>query len=470
MDIKKLFNEDYINEILQENVNVNLIRFTLLLKFIEQQSRYKDEARISSEILKKSKSIPIGALATIFSDPSFYHWIYLAQCIRKRIENNEEIPISDLPYLRGIDNPRSEYVLKYHLIELNRFILAACLLSKTNFQGELLCLEKRLYIPFLGISIEYDNAETINLEYSILDDKSQIIIDKNNTVDINSILFNAEKGVVEPFNDGGVYIQPVLHGSSGKVVIDTKDPYLRLGWSELYTNPDGSKYINLIDPELEVALPDLRNAHELIRDVWPEMESNISNAINVIHVVKSPMADRHMSCTSDQFFGAILTSTGDEIQLAEAIVHEYSHNLLNVVIASGEIFNGLPPVEEVHYSPWREDARHISGVLHAVFVFSNVAELFDRYLKKIDEHLIDSRITGNLVKLRMGIEVLKEYPFETENSKILVDYLDQKISDWENLYKELDFSEALSIQRNHVNRWIKRYPNLTINQAVYSMI
>ena len=84
-------------------------------------------------------------------------------------------------------------------------------------------------------------------------------------------------------------------------------------------DPDGSGYLSINSKEMEEELPVIYKAYGLIRDYWPEIESHVGTSIRTIHLVKSPYMDRHMSCTSEQFFGSILASTGDEYQLAEGL-------------------------------------------------------------------------------------------------------------------------------------------------------
>ena len=112
-----------------------------------------------------------------------------------------------------------------------------------------------------------------------------------------------------------------------------------------------------------------------------------------------------------------MTTRGDEYQLAEAIVHEYSHNLLNMIILTGEIFEGQVPKEEIYYSPWREDPRPITGVLHAVFVFVNVCELLERFptstsISILNVSYLHQRKLDNLIRVRIGIKVLRDFPFK----------------------------------------------------------
>jgi hypothetical protein len=462
MQVEEIYSSDFIDEIIQHNVNRNLIRYNLFMKFIMNQTFYPEEKRIAMKVYEQSKKIPSGALAAVFSDPTFSYWIYLSSCLKKRLENGEEIPDTDLPYLVGISNKESGNALKYHLLEINRFLFSAAILSRTDIEGEVLILEDAFYLPILGIYFIPGKKTPFSLaSFSMLNDKAVFKIGKRIFDHFEKILFLAEKGLSQFFQNDGIFIQASILGAGGKMIVDRVDPYIRLGWSTLYKNPDGSGYLSLDLDEIKKEMPIFLDAFNLIQDYWPEMASNISTTIRSIHVVKSPHHDRHMSCTSDQFFGSILTSTGDQYQLAEAIVHEYSHNLLNMIIMSGEVFDGPIPKEEIYYSPWRDDPRHISGVLHAVFVFTNVSELLDRLSNAYpDVEYLKIRKIDNLIRLRMGIEILKDYPFNKPFALVLIADLENKISNLENRYKNYDFTSSQILQRNHLEKWIENFGDL----------
>lgn len=80
--------------------------------------------------------------------------------------------------------------------------------------------------------------------------------------------------------------------------------------------------------------------------------------------------------------------------MAEALVHEYSHSLLNLASRQDNLLVNDKD-ETLHYSPFRSDARPIIGVLHAAFSFANVCYLFmqfmadERYQKQLKDRFCD---------------------------------------------------------------------------------
>lgn len=459
MKVENIYSSDFIDTTVQQNVNRNLIRYNLFMKFIINQSVYMKEKELAMHIYEQSKKIPPGALAAVFSDSTFSYWVYLSNCIKKRLENDEEIPKSDLPYLKGLANKRLQSPLYFHLIEINRFLFSAAMLSRTPFEAPVNFLEGVFYLPILGLYFSSGISDAItNASFSNQGDSFTFRIGEQFFNNLERLLFLAENGSPKFVQEGNAFIQASILGPGGKIILDRIDPFIRLEWSTLYRNPDGSGYSPIGFTEINNEVQIAKNAFKLIEDYWFEMSNHISSTIRSIHLVKSPYEDRHMSCTSELFFGSILTSTGNEFQLAEAMVHEYSHNLLNMVILSGEIFEGQVPLEEIYYSPWRDDPRHISGILHAVFVFTNVSELLDRLSNANQDNIyLNTRKLENLVKLDMGFKVLQTFTFRKELAKTLIVDLEIKIRQLKTSYEKYDFSPSQLNQKRHLKRWVENH-------------
>jgi hypothetical protein len=64
--------------------------------------------------------------------------------------------------------------------------------------------------------------------------------------------------------------------------------------------------------------------------------------------------------------------------MADALIHEMLHNRLFFILDRDEILDGVPEGEELgaFYSPWRDDLRPLSGLLHAVYVYIGVCKFW----------------------------------------------------------------------------------------------
>ena len=465
MSIKVFENIDYINETNNVNLNQRLIKYSLFMKFIINNSEEEKIKTLAKSIYEKSKEVPSGALTAIFADPSFGFWLYISKCIENRLINNEKIPISDLPHMHFLKD--DEDILYYHLIDLNRWILGACMLSKLSFESLILIRNQKLYIPIMGIVFDKILGDLIqNVKFVVDLNQSSIIINQIDYQNLNEIIKSANTGGISNIENNNIYITPSLLMSGGKILLDHEDPIITNGWSSLYKNPDGTKYILTNRNEVLDNYIYFFEASKLIHENWPEIAFNISKVLQNIHIIESPYTDKHVSCTAAHYYGSILVSFGNEYLLAEAIVHEYSHNLLNMIIANGDMFEGEVPNEEIFYSPWRSDPRHISGLLHAVFVFNNVGKLLDKILKTSLNEFVYERILNTIVKLIIGIKILKEYEFKTDFARNFINDLEADIIELKNKYIEKDLAIKYDLQLEHLKIWMKNNPNLIINGEI----
>lgn len=116
----------------------------------------------------------------------------------------------------------------------------------------------------------------------------------------------------------------------------------------------------------------IAKALELIDTADPALHQRINQLINWYVPITAPDdPDVHHSFSATNLKGVIFLSEAyEDLRLAEALVHEFHHNELNVLLQTESI---IEPVEgELYYSPWRDDPRPLQGLFHAVYVFSGV--------------------------------------------------------------------------------------------------
>jgi hypothetical protein len=121
--------------------------------------------------------------------------------------------------------------------------------------------------------------------------------------------------------------------------------------------------------------PVIEEALELIGSSAPRLHKRIIHDIRSYVLVKSEVLNAHHSFTTQSYPNAIFLS-GDErrLTIAEAIVHEFSHNELDSILAFEQIHSGSE--EARYYSPWRNDIRPLKGLFHAVYVFNRVLSFY----------------------------------------------------------------------------------------------
>lgn len=145
----------------------------------------------------------------------------------------------------------------------------------------------------------------------------------------------------------------------------------------------------------------------------------------------TPMA----SGSYTRLFGTVfLARSADPRLVAEMFIHEFCHNKLTLLEDATPFFQGFSRNEPFHYSPWRDTLRSAEGVLHALYVHSEVAKFWQGVLKtavdKEARDLAQRRVWTLLNQLRMGVDDLRQTAKLTEVGAALVDDIDRSIREW----------------------------------------
>jgi len=112
-------------------------------------------------------------------------------------------------------------------------------------------------------------------------------------------------------------------------------------------------------------------AFKILYDVDREYFNEINSIIYKIVPMKTSV-DVHNSCSYKECVGTLYlwyttNSQHPEMNILEALIHESSHNKLNLIMQSEKLT--INDSSLLYYSPYRPDARHIHGVLlwvHAI--------------------------------------------------------------------------------------------------------
>ena len=115
----------------------------------------------------------------------------------------------------------------------------------------------------------------------------------------------------------------------------------------------------------------LDEAWRLLVRRHPEDAAILAAVLRVIVPVEPDPAAGGISATSAHAFGAVaMSAPADGRALAVGLLHETTHSLLN---ATALLFDLVRPAGEPGYSPWRDDPRPPSGVLHGAYAYLAVA-------------------------------------------------------------------------------------------------
>ena len=251
------------------------------------------------------------------------------------------------------------------------------------------------------------------------------------------------------------YALPLLTipGHDSAVLLQVKDPALLEGdyIETLYLDNTSALSLN----------QKIGRSLEMIGEVDATLGDQIKRLIRWYFpiVTKDPNIT-HNSFTAKRLIGTMfLSGIYRFIPLLEAIVHEFHHTELYMLMASREVL--WENEKRFYYSPWREDARTIFGLFHACHVFSQVEEFFSRAAESpafedYQEHIANRRLEL-CQQLRLGLHQIRrdELP---QTGRDIYDFI---VNQLELREKEMRFSQnPLPKIIDHLDEWRQRYPEL----------
>lgn len=149
--------------------------------------------------------------------------------------------------------------------------------------------------------------------------------------------------------------------------------------AEVEAHPDkaGSR-IDLGGRGAEAWLAGLRAGLGLIAEHLPALRAEIEVGLALVVPVGFD-AEKHLSASYQEAIGAVYVSLHPRaLTLAEALIHEFSHNKLHALLEQGPLLhNAWTPL---YTSPVRPDPRPLHGVLLAVHAFLPVARMLEGML------------------------------------------------------------------------------------------
>jgi HEXXH motif-containing protein len=114
---------------------------------------------------------------------------------------------------------------------------------------------------------------------------------------------------------------------------------------------------------------------DLIGDVSRLLADELTAALRVIVPLSSPDGFLQMSGSFAEAPGMVALSLSGPLATLEVLVHEYGHQKLNAIMTLDPLVVG-DTGEALYYSPWRDDPRPLTGLLHAVYSFETVLNFY----------------------------------------------------------------------------------------------
>ena len=123
---------------------------------------------------------------------------------------------------------------------------------------------------------------------------------------------------------------------------------------------------------------------------WWLRDLEVPNSDEIVRLCRSvlglvSLSDSFGSASREQALGLVyLPANRSRPELAESLLHEAFHQLLFRIEEATPLFTPETDARELYFSPWRPDPRPLRMALHGAFVFTAVADLYQRCLDRRD--------------------------------------------------------------------------------------
>lgn len=163
-------------------------------------------------------------------------------------------------------------------------------------------------------------------------------------------------------------------------------------------------------------------------NAWrPTLGSELRQICRAIQFVHDPSAnpEKIVSFSDNSVPGAIYVSLRrgaewiDSYDLADSLIHEHRHQKLYLLERTTLL---IEPTTMMVESPWREDLRPPSGLLHAVFVFVELRRFWRDVLECGPSHLnrqAEIQVAETDARLERGINTLQGCPLTTAGRELV---------------------------------------------------
>ena len=180
----------------------------------------------------------------------------------------------------------------------------------------------------------------------------------------------------------GAQLTPELSYLASALDRPGRSDRLKIGKDDLWLRaPFGASIIFEGGEVSERARPVVTEALEIVRAWRPALHDEMLRICKAVQFVRDPTAhpDKIVSFSDNSVPGALFVSViqGDRVidayDLADSLIHEHRHQKLYLL----ERHCKLTDAGSLVVSPWREDLRPASGLLHAVFVFVELRRFWE---------------------------------------------------------------------------------------------
>jgi hypothetical protein len=200
----------------------------------------------------------------------------------------------------------------------------------------------------------------------------------------------------------------------------------RLGPGSRRSDCSSAAFLSADDGLFVSGCRSIAGAAELIRDLCPGYSVELNRVVHAVALCDQGTSFRGSSGVIHR--GLVFLSPEPSWTIgvfAEELVHETTHNLLDLISLRVPLLDGEEAFEELYAAPFRPDPRHLYGNFHALVVVSRLICLFLAFEEAGIEPHIDWRSRGSEYANRSqaALQEVACYPRLSPAAQLLLDEL-----------------------------------------------
>ncbi len=424
--------DDLVKAVFQKEYQASLIRLIELKKILEAESADLAQQTQFGSAVSILATMPSDIQRAVIGYPTTGLWIDVAWNL----------------ILRKAHQLFPDLHLRSHLQEFWRWVIAVAILhQRGNFEATTLTSQDgNIYLPGTGLFIEPVDRVAFRFVHLIIQGGQPMTL-SDDTHRQQPIAFTLCQ-IPTAFND---------------IELNTTDQDMQLGGRTRLEFDDLRNGCDNLWKEV------LTQAFQWIQAGNPLLASEMESGISVIGPLAAPDNTTHLSMTFQATPGLIALSwTTDVSVLVDALIHEYHHHKLYALMAVDPLLVGNSH-EEIYYSPWRSDGRHLHGILHGTYVFQAVlrfwCRLLDANFPQLPEDRIRQRVYQLVKQVKIALRTLEQEAQLTSLGRALVAAIAVEVENIDLaavLADEALRDEVENYLEQHYQQWRARYPRLLL--------
>lgn len=419
----------------REQTRLQIDAIDQIVKSLEMIPReFRNEWDNSLQIIRKLEK---RTLSWLSARPALRAWLsQIKYFIQKALKENSDVSNT--------------------LLHIVRFAVAGAFYEGKDIQMTFPWRNGSFSLPGFSVALETP-LETPAESLTVTIRQTHLSVSKQGGIELGRI--QKKPGSEKILIDNGRWLEMVKIETPGlPLIADFCDPCLV---ENLDPNFPYNQHANIATTEeRELWEARLQAAVKLIARVHPKLSSELHAIVSVI-VPLQALENYHISCTIADAAGAIWCSLTSTDALAEALVHEYGHTKLHLLMKHIELLAEDCPQSASFFSPWRPDPRPIEGLLHGAFVAIYVTRFWE-ILANLRQQPDDFSKWGRAAaRLSAAVNELLALPYFTSAGQTFLktfveesQLLSQSISNHKDFLKE---DQRIKERRDE---WLKIYGNL----------